>query len=181
MRVYPNPTYPTLALPSLGGLRRVNLPFRWRPRTYAGCTGHLCCKSLDKDDLSDRLCFGLKPWCPTSRCQLSVGQIHLFCPSFPPSLVYKAQREHTLPFHSLKRGMSYYPANVAGYDLDTVSDPATVGSFHSRDPFSAVARLSTEPTQPQPQPQPSTTRAEKPVCAPTNQPTIPFLEVCTIY
>ena len=68
--------------------------------------------------------------------------------------------------------MSYPPANVAGYDLgllDTVSDP-TVGSFHSHDPFSAVAPLSSE----DPQPQLYTTQAEKPVCAPTNQPTIPF-------
>jgi len=90
--------------------------------------------------------------------------MRLSYPLFPPFLVNKAQREHALPFHSLKRAMSYYPANVAGHDpslLYTVSDPIT-GSFHSRDPFSAVARLSSEPPQPQPQPQLYTTRAEKP-------------------
>lgn len=105
-------------------------------------------------------------------CQLSARQICLFYPLFPPFPVNRAQREHALPFHSLKRPMTYHPAraNVAGHDLSllyNVSDPIA-GSFHSRDPFSAVARPSSEP--PQPQPQNSTTRGEKPVCAANHPP-----------
>ena len=157
------------------------MPFCRRPRTYTGCAvpGHLCCKILDKDDLSNSP-LGRGHVVPSA--DLSVYDnyaVALFSrsPLDFPFPCEPAQRDLSPPFHSLKGAMSYPTArhDAAGYDLsllDALSDPI-VGNIHPRDPLSAAAPLSSGPLEPQLH----TTQVEKPVCGPCHH---PVLEVCKL-
>jgi len=123
---------------------------------------HLYCKSLDKDDLSNfDLGKGRAMLSHQQTCQCTTNTPS-YCSLVSPFPCVPAQRDLSLPFHSLKGAMSYPPAkrDVAPYDLSllyTVSDPI-VGNNRPRDSLSAAAPLSSGPLQPQLY----TTQVEKP-------------------